>query len=96
MTGVQTCALPIWEPRGQGGKQQGRGDDNRREGGKPGGPRRDGAKGGKPRREGGKPGKPQGDHGKTKSFEARPPRKEKQIDPDNPFAAALMGLKQKG
>ena len=84
------------EARGQGGKPQGRGDDNRREGGKPGGPRRDGAKGGKPRREGGKPGKPQGDHGKTKSFEARPPRKEKQIDPDNPFAAALMGLKQKG
>ena len=84
------------EARGQAGKPQGRGDDNRREGGKPGGPRRDGAKGGKPRREGGKPGKPQGDHGKTKSFEARPPRKEKQIDPDNPFAAALMGLKQKG
>ncbi|TRD20819.1 helicase-related protein [Palleronia caenipelagi] len=27
---------------------------------------------------------------------ARPPRKEKAIDPDNPFAAALMGLKDKG
>ena len=84
------------EGRGQGAKPQARGDENRRDGGKPGAPRRDGGKGGKPRREGGKGGKPHGDHGKTKSFEARPPRKEKQIDPDNPFAAALMGLKQKG
>ncbi len=31
----------------------------------------------------------------SKKFEARPPRKEKAIDPDNPFAAALMGLKTK-
>jgi len=29
----------------------------------------------------------------AKRFEARPPKKEKAIDPDNPFAAALMGLK---
>ncbi len=29
---------------------------------------------------------------KQTEFEARPPRKEKAIDPDNPFAAALMGL----
>lgn len=28
-----------------------------------------------------------------KSFAARPPKPEKKIDPDNPFAAALMGLK---
>jgi ATP-dependent RNA helicase SUPV3L1/SUV3 len=51
---------------------------------------KDGHKGrGKPK---GKPGggKPQG----KKSFSAKPPRKEKEIDPDNPFAAALMGLKQ--
>ena len=34
--------------------------------------------------------------GKAKSFEARPPRREKAIDPDNPFAKALMGLKDKG
>ena len=67
-------------------------------------PRRDG---GKNRRD---TGKPQGDHprgkgkpkgrGKprdagAKSYAAKPPKKEKQIDPDNPFAAALMGLKDK-
>ncbi|MGV6849246.1 MAG: helicase-related protein [Marinibacterium sp.] len=28
-----------------------------------------------------------------KSFSARPPKKDKPIDPDNPFAAALMGLR---
>ncbi|WP_090221242.1 helicase-related protein [Epibacterium ulvae] len=51
-------------------------------------------RGGKP--QGGKPGKkggPRQNQG-AKSFSARPPKKEKQIDPDNPFAAALMGLKQ--
>ncbi len=36
-----------------------------------------------------KGGKPQG----AKTFSSRPPKKEKAIDPDNPFAAALMGLK---
>ena len=30
-----------------------------------------------------------------KTFTARPPRNEKPIDPDNPFAAALMGLRAK-
>ncbi|MEM1429375.1 MAG: hypothetical protein AAGG09_07950, partial [Pseudomonadota bacterium] len=49
-----------------------------------------GAKGGKPR---GKPG-PRDQNAKT--YQARPPRtREKEIDPDNPFAAALMGLKDK-
>jgi len=55
---------------------------------------------GKPQDKGGKPrgkkpqGKPKGERGPgAKSFSARPPKKEKQIDPDNPFAAALMGLK---
>ncbi|MGB3147001.1 MAG: helicase-related protein [Paracoccaceae bacterium] len=42
-------------------------------------------------------GKPQRDRkddgGRT--FEARPPRKSDRIDPDNPFAAALMGLRDK-
>ena len=39
-------------------------------------------------------GKPQGKGGqKPQNFSARPPKKEKAIDPDNPFAAALMGLK---
>ena len=31
---------------------------------------------------------------KTQSFAARPPKKEKAIDPDNPIAAALSGLKR--
>ncbi len=60
------------------------------------GPRREQGQGkGKPR---GKPqGKPQGKKGGkpqgAKSFSSRPPKKEKAIDPDNPFAAALMGLR---
>jgi ATP-dependent RNA helicase SUPV3L1/SUV3 len=69
-----------------------------RSGGKPQGK---GAAQGKPR---GKPqGKPQGKpHGKrqgdrpqqgAKVFSARPQKPEKKIDPDNPFAAALMGLR---
>ena len=37
-------------------------------------------------------GKPQGN--KAQNFSARPPKKEKAIDPDNPFAAALAGLKK--
>ncbi|TCP43290.1 helicase-related protein [Rhodovulum marinum] len=71
-----------WAPRRKGGGHRPRGD-------KPQG------KGGKPR------GKPKGKHGggprsdKPQSFQARPPRKEKAIDPDNPFAAALMGLRDK-
>ena len=32
---------------------------------------------------------------KPKNFQARPPKKDR-IDPDNPFAQALMGLKDKG
>ena len=31
----------------------------------------------------------------AKTYAARPPKKEKAIDPDNPFAQALMGLKDK-
>ncbi|GAB4532067.1 MAG: helicase-related protein [Ruegeria sp.] len=54
--------------------------------GKPGGKPREGR--GKP--QGGKGGKPQG----AKTFSSRPQKKEKAIDPDNPFAAALMGLKE--
>jgi len=51
------------------------------------------------KREGGKPrgkGKPHhsgGDKNKPRTFEARPERKKDRIDPDNPFAKALMGLK---
>ncbi len=62
-------------------------------------PRRRDAKGdgqkprGKGKPKGGKPGR--SDQNKAKSFQARPEKKERPIDPDNPFAAALMGLKGK-
>ncbi|MBU9696798.1 helicase [Rhodobacteraceae bacterium HSP-20] len=79
-------------PQGERPQGEGRGDRPKREGGdRPQGERREGGKpkggkghgGGKPeRREGGK------------SFEARPPRAEKPIDPDNPFAV-LAALKTK-
>ncbi len=49
--------------------------------------------GGKPKPRG-KP-KPKGPRkDKAQKFSARPPKKEKAIDPDNPFAQALMGLKK--
>ncbi len=53
--------------------------------------------GNKPRAKGGKPGKgkPRRDTG-PKTFSSRPEKKKDRIDPDNPFAAALMGLKDKG
>ncbi|MBU2866972.1 helicase-related protein [Pacificibacter marinus] len=65
----------------QGNRQDGEAKGKTRPQGK-GKPRRDGGK-----RDGGKGGN------KPQSFSARPTRKEKAIDPDNPFAAALMGLK---
>jgi ATP-dependent RNA helicase SUPV3L1/SUV3 len=46
--------------------------------------------GDRPERAGGKPGSDG-----ARRYEARPPRKEKAIDPDNPFAAALMALRDK-
>ncbi|HKL06107.1 MAG TPA: helicase-related protein [Roseovarius sp.] len=55
-------------------------------------------KGDRPKGKGGKPpakGKPRRDQG-AKTFSAKPQKKKEQIDPDNPFAAALMGLKDKG
>ncbi|WP_370228693.1 helicase-related protein [Cognatishimia sp.] len=73
---------------GRGARQTNRGGQNqkpRRDGGAPKG-RRQGKPGGKPG------GKPRQD--KAKSFQSRPPKKEKAIDPDNPFAA-LMALKEK-
>lgn len=76
----------------------------RRDAGRSGGPQRAGEREGSSRGKRGKPsGKPGGKKGGPrqdrkdqggKSYSARPPKKEKQIDPDNPFAAALMGLKQ--
>lgn len=72
--------------RPQGDRPQGdRPQGERREGGYKGGNK---GKGGKPeRRDGNKP-------GGAKAFEARPPRVEKPIDPDNPFAV-LAALKTK-
>ncbi|MGH1576320.1 helicase-related protein [Planktotalea sp.] len=55
----------------------------------------------RPRKQGGAPkgkgkprGKPQGGN-KAQNYSARPPKAEKKIDPDNPFAAALAGLAKK-
>ena len=62
------------------------------------GPRRQGKKGGgKPQGKGRREGGRDGGKGKNapKNFSARPPKKEKAVDPDNPFAA-LMALKEKG
>ena len=85
------------DARGGGGEGQGQGQG--RPQGKKGG-------GGKPRGDrgdrDGRGGKPQGKKGGgrdrdqqkgAKTYTARPPRHEKKIDPDNPFAAALMGLR---
>ncbi|MEC3859948.1 helicase-related protein [Mesobacterium sp. TK19101] len=72
--------------QGQGRRNADRGDRGERSdrgGDKPRGK-------GKPK--GGK--RPPRDEG-AKTYQARPPKKEKPIDPDNPFAAALMGLKGK-
>jgi ATP-dependent RNA helicase SUPV3L1/SUV3 len=73
----------------EGGNRQG--GKPRRDAGGPGGNRGDRPKGGK-----GKPkgkGGPKGDKG-PKTFESRPPKKDKPIDPDNPFAV-LAALKNK-
>ncbi|MHC0054864.1 helicase-related protein [Actibacterium sp. D379-3] len=79
-----------WAPRRQGG-------------GKPRGERQADRQGDRPQGQGKPRGKPKGKPGggkrppqdNTKTYQARPPRKEKPIDPDNPFAAALMGFKGK-
>ncbi|SEO86630.1 ATP-dependent RNA helicase SUPV3L1/SUV3 [Salinihabitans flavidus] len=78
-----------WAPRGRrqnDGPARGKGRK----------PQGAGAKGqqDKPRGKGGKD-KPRREQQGARQFEARPPKKEKPIDPDNPFAAALMGLKEK-
>ncbi|WP_068112411.1 helicase-related protein [Tropicimonas marinistellae] len=86
-----------WAPRRQGGGRP------RREHGKSnGGGERTGGKGrGKPGKGGKRPPRHEGKGGKggkshgAKTYQARPPKKEKPIDPDNPFAAALMGLTEK-
>ena len=65
-------------PAGAGGRRQG--SDRPKGKGKPGGK--------------GKRGGPRGEKDKgAQKFSARPPKSDKKIDPNNPFAAALMGLK---
>jgi ATP-dependent RNA helicase SUPV3L1/SUV3 len=73
-----------WAPRRQGG-----GRPRRPEGGKA--PGKKGKPGGKPRGKGAKPPREAG----PKTFSARPERKKDRIDPDNPFAQALAGLKDR-
>ena len=68
--------------------------------GKPRGERKDGGKPqgkpqGKPRQGGKDGGKRPPREQQQQNFSARPPKKEKPIDMDNPFAAALMGLRDK-
>nr|WP_109669533.1 helicase-related protein [Roseicyclus mahoneyensis] len=89
--GRQTAEGGPRAPREGGGRSEGgkpRGDAGRPEGGKP--PR---GKGGKPQR--GKGGKPPREDDGPKTFTARPERKADRIDPDNPFAQALAGLRTK-
>ncbi|MBZ4022811.1 disulfide oxidoreductase [Rhodobacter sp. TJ_12] len=105
---LETFYTFAWAPRPRGDRGPRRGGEGKPGGGHRGEKRGEG--GGKPRRHegGGKPGgkhggKPGGKHGGKpgegkpggRGFEAHPPKKEKKIDPDNPFAAALMGLKGK-
>jgi ATP-dependent RNA helicase SUPV3L1/SUV3 len=97
---------PARGPRPEGEKRDrskdrrgGKPDGNKPDGNKPDGAKVEGsnAGGGQKRRDHGpKGGKPyeKRDDSKGKSFEARPPRHEKPIDPDNPFAV-LMALKGK-
>ncbi|WP_417588359.1 helicase-related protein [Pararhodobacter oceanensis] len=74
------------------GKPQGRGEG----GGKPQGERQGDrrGKGGKPgRRDGGRDGGRDNARQQPRKFQSGPDRKKDRIDPDNPFAAALMGLR---
>ncbi|NIZ15186.1 helicase-related protein [Phaeobacter sp. HF9A] len=82
-------ARPGGNPRGQ---RRGGGDAAGHKAGGRGKPRSGGKPQGKPGgKKGGRPDRG-GDSG-AKTYSARPPKKDKPIDPDNPFAAALMGLK---
>ncbi len=72
-----------WAPRRRPNQQ---GQQARPEGSKPNRGKRQG-QGAKP-----KGGKPPRDNSKAQSFSSRPEKKDR-IDPDNPFAQALMGLK---
>ncbi|NVJ98979.1 MAG: disulfide oxidoreductase, partial [Alphaproteobacteria bacterium] len=73
-----------WAPKRKARPQGGRPQGERKGGGKPGDRNR--GKGGDRRGKGGKPSGP-------RTHTARPPKREKQADPDSPFAA-LAGLKE--
>ena len=98
--GGEAVTVVATEPRPDGERRDRRKDGERRDGykGKP----KDAGRGDRPDR-GERPDRGKGPQGKDhprddttpKSFEARPPRYEKPIDPDNPFAAALSGLRDK-
>ncbi len=85
-----------WAPRPRRTDNRGRkgGGEGQARGGKPGG-----KQGGKPRGKGpggkGKPGGRGPRDTSPKTYQSRPDKKKDRIDPDNPFAAALMGLKDK-
>jgi ATP-dependent RNA helicase SUPV3L1/SUV3 len=81
-------------PEGDRPKREDRpeGEQKERRDRRDGRPDRKGREGGKER--GGKPGRDRRED-QPRQFEARPERREKPIDPDNPFAAALMGLRDK-
>ncbi len=85
----------------EGGKPRGERRDGVPRDGAPRGERSDKADrpnrrdGGKPDHKGGKPQNRDRREDSARSFEARPPKKTDRIDPDNPFAAALMGLRDK-
>jgi ATP-dependent RNA helicase SUPV3L1/SUV3 len=90
-----------WQPpRRQGGRPHGGKGRRDAQGTSEDRPRGERKGGGKPKPDGPRTGKPKSkrpqDGGQgAKTFAARPPRAEKKIDPDNPFAAALMGLRDK-
>ncbi|RYH06949.1 helicase-related protein [Tropicimonas sp. IMCC6043] len=77
----------------RGGREDRHGGKPRGKGGK--GPRRAEGKGGPRDQKGGRSDHKGGGKQSPKVYQARPPKKEKPIDPDNPFAAALMGLTEK-
>jgi len=79
------------EPR-RDARSDGRGDGPDKQGAKPRGKGQNARGKGKPGNK--RPGQGKPGNSAPKSFAARPPKNDR-IDPDNPFAAALMGLKDK-
>ena len=77
---------------GNRSRREGGGGERRNQSGRPKG-KQGGKPGGKPKGRGQQGNRPQKNSG-ARVFSSKPDRKDK-IDPDNPFAAALMGLKGK-